>query len=75
LEAACPELDELIADLEDDSLRWEPSAAVALERWLDEPPGSDADARARLRSVLAGFESVGSRMPAGMDAADTDSDA
>ena len=75
LEAACPELDELIADLEDDSLRWEPSAAVALERWLDEPPGSDADARARLRSVLAGFESVGSRMPAGMDAADTDSEA
>jgi hypothetical protein len=45
-----PELDGLIADLEDDSLRCEPSAAVALEHWLDGPVDSDADARSRLRS-------------------------
>jgi hypothetical protein len=58
-----PELEELIADLEDDSLRWEPSAAVGLEHWLNDPVGSFQDpaasvveARARLRSFLAGFE-------------------
>jgi hypothetical protein len=63
LAALRPELDELIADLEDDHLRWEPSAAVGLERWLndrlgsfDDPAASAVEARARLRAFLAGFE-------------------
>lgn len=63
LQAVRPELDELIADLEDDSLRWEPPAAVGLERWLNDPLGSFHDQtvpvtelRSRLRVFLAGFD-------------------
>jgi hypothetical protein len=63
LEAVRPEVEELIAALEDESLCWEPSAGVALERWLDGPAGSEAEARASLRRSIAAFEYVGSPMP------------
>lgn len=60
LEAVRPELDELIADLEDDSLRWDPAVAIGLEHWLTDsfrdPAVSVAEARTRLRSFLAGFD-------------------
>jgi hypothetical protein len=38
LAAARGELERLIAALEDDRRRWEPQAAVTLERWLNDPP-------------------------------------
>jgi hypothetical protein len=57
------EIEELVGALEDDRLSWDPETVVRLERWLNDPAGSFRDGsvavaelRARLRSVLAGFE-------------------
>ncbi len=53
------ELEQLIAALQDDRLRWEPQAAVTLGHWLTDPTGSFRDPsvpvlelRSRLRGIL-----------------------
>jgi hypothetical protein len=63
LTAVRAELEQLIAALEDDSLRWKPQAAVTLERWLNNPAGSFRDPsvpvvelRSRLRSILVDLQ-------------------
>jgi hypothetical protein len=68
LDAARPELEELIADLEDERLCLEPAAAVVLERWLNDPESSFLDRSrppeelcSRLRSILSAFEAAGGR--------------
>jgi hypothetical protein len=58
-----PEIERLIADLEQDDVHWEPRAAVALERCMYDAQGSLRDLsvpvselRTRLRSILAEVE-------------------
>ena len=63
LAAAKSELEQLVAALEDESVRWEPQLVVAVDHWVSDPDGSFRDVsvpaielQARVRTLLAGLE-------------------
>jgi hypothetical protein len=64
LAAVRPELEQLIAALEDESAHWDPLTAVALDHWIADFDGSfrdvsapAAEIRCRVRSILTRLDS------------------